>query len=396
MRILVVQESDWFDRGPLTSHHLLERLSKRGHEIKVIDYEKDWSSSKDRGLISQRNVFCGMHKVIKESSVIVIRPSIIRIPILNYFSLINTHTNEIRQQINEFKPDVIIGFGILNAYIAIHFAGKRNIPFIYYIMDELNQLVPQTYFRFLAKLIERKNMKNADKAISNSEGLRDYTIMMGAQKGKTDIIRSGVDVDHFKKSDDRQLIREKFGIDENDVVLFFMGLLYSYSGLKEVALELAKIENRNLKLMLLGKGDLWKELHDLKNRPELKDKIIIIDWVPYSEIPGYLAASDICILPAQSNDIMRNIVPIKMYEYMAAGKPVIATNLPGLIKEFGYNNGITYVNRPEDTLAKALELQGNNLINSEGIKSRRFVEEYGWDKLTDKFEDILNDAVAQH
>ena len=39
MRILVVQESDWIVMGPHQSHHLMERLSERGHEVRVIDYE---------------------------------------------------------------------------------------------------------------------------------------------------------------------------------------------------------------------------------------------------------------------------------------------------------------------------------------------------------------------
>ena len=48
----------------------------------------------------------------------------------------------------------------------------------------------------------------------------------------------------------------------------------------------------------------------------------------------------ICLLPAHKNEIMMNIVPIKIYEYMAMGKPVIATKLPGLVKEFGEDSGI--------------------------------------------------------
>ncbi len=393
MRILVVQESDWLNRGPHTSHHLMERLSQRGYEIRVVDYEIDWPSSKDKKLVSKRNIFYDVHKAIEDSTITVIRPPIIKLPVLNYLSLVYTHTKEIKRQIIEFKPDVIIGFGILNANIAIRLAKQNNIPFIYYLMDELNQLVPQAYFRYFAKLIERNNTKNAEKVISISENLRDYTIMMGAEREKTEVIRSGVDLDHFKKSNGRQLIREKYGIDEADIVLFFMGWLYSFSGLKETAQELAKIEYCNLKLMILGKGDLWDTLQDLKRRRELNDKITIIDWVPYEEIPDYLAAADICILPAYKNDIMRNIVPIKMYEYMAAEKPVIATDLPGLIKEFGSNNGIIYIKNPGDTPAKALEIHKKNLMNTEGVKSRRFVERYSWERLTDKFEGILNNVI---
>ena len=182
MKILVVQESDWIEKGPHQSHHLMERLSKRGHEVRVIDYEILWREHKKKELISKREVFRNVHKVVDEGGVTVIRPSIIKLPVLDYLSLVYTHRKEIERQIEEFKPDVIVGFGILNANIAIRLAKKRGIPFVYYIIDELHRLVPQKYFQWLAKYVESKNMKNADKVISINEGLREYTIRMGAER----------------------------------------------------------------------------------------------------------------------------------------------------------------------------------------------------------------------
>ena len=67
-----------------------------------------------------------------------------------------------------------------------------------------------------------------------------------------------------------------------------------------------------------------------------------------------VAASDICILPAYPDEeIMQDIVPIKIYEYMAMSKPVITTKLPGIMMEFGEDNGISYVDKPEDVVLKA-------------------------------------------
>ncbi len=57
LRIMVVQESDWVEKGPHQSHHLMERLSEDGHEIRVIDYEIGWRKLPHKGLISKRRVF---------------------------------------------------------------------------------------------------------------------------------------------------------------------------------------------------------------------------------------------------------------------------------------------------------------------------------------------------
>ena len=48
MKILLVQESDWLKRNPHQQHHLMERLSLRGHEITVIDYNIDWKKESEK------------------------------------------------------------------------------------------------------------------------------------------------------------------------------------------------------------------------------------------------------------------------------------------------------------------------------------------------------------
>lgn len=53
-------------------------------------------------------------------------------------------------------------------------------------------------------------------------------------------------------------------------------------------------------------------------------------------------------------EVMMNMLPIKMYEYMACEKPVIARKLPGIVKEFGERSSVVYVNKPEDNLEKAI------------------------------------------
>jgi len=101
--------------------------------------------------------------------------------------------------------------------------------------------------------------------------------------------------------------------------------------------------------------------------------------------------SDMSLLLAYDNEVMRNIVPIKMCEYMASGKPVISTSLPGIMKEFGYDNGVTYVDQPAEVLKKAIELcNDDGSIREQGARARRFVEKYSWDKITDEFQDILD------
>lgn len=393
MKILVVQESNWLDRGPHQSHHLMERMVRRGHEVRVIDFEILWRQNPERKLVSHREVFAAPSKAIPGTTISVIRPPVIHLPVLEYISLLYSHRKEIIRQLDEFKPDVVVGFGILNARIAISQCHQRGVPFVYYIIDELHRLVPQPQFQWLARTVEQKNMQTSDLVLSINEGLREYTIEMGAPREKTQVIRAGVNLDWFNNAD-RNKKRKELGIADDDIVLFFMGWLYDFSGLKEVAEALSRQpEDSKLKLLVVGKGDLWDYLQNVRAKPDMADKIIMTGWQPYDTIPDFIIAADICLLPAQKNDIMKNIVPIKMYEYLAAGKPVIATNLSGIMKEFGTKNGVMYIDRPEFVLETAYAMAKNGSIISCGNSARKYVQNLDWGNITDLFEHAIKEEL---
>ncbi|MDO8636598.1 MAG: glycosyltransferase, partial [Dehalococcoidia bacterium] len=159
MKILITQETDWLKRNPLQQHHLAETLSLRGHEIRVIDDELLWRQQGKKESYSRREVFQNVSKIYPGGQVTVIRPGIIKFPSLEYVSLIATHRKEIQRQIKEFKPDVIIGFGILNSYLAVKAAQKNNIPFVYHWLDVLHWLIPFKPFQPVGQMIESKTLK---------------------------------------------------------------------------------------------------------------------------------------------------------------------------------------------------------------------------------------------
>ncbi len=394
MKILIVQDTDWIRRNPIQQTHLAERLALRGHEIRVIDYEILWRTEGKKELFSKREVF-HVSRVFDEVSLPVIRPGILKIPVLDYFSMLFTYTKEINRQIVDFRPDVIISNDILTTYISYRAAKKNNVPTIYYAIDIEHRLVPFKFLQPLGKKIEARNIRTADSVISINEMLREYTIRMGAKSSKTMVIRAGIDSERYDPTIDGSEIRKRYGLSEDDIVLFFMVWLYDFSGLKEVAVELAKIraQKPNIKLLIVGDGDAYDDLQKIREENNLADHMILTGKQSFEDIPIYLAAADIYLLPAYNNEIMRDIVPIKMYEYMAMGRPVISTKLPGVMKEFGEGNGIIFVERTEDVLPRALELINNRDIDNLGRKARSFVQRNSWDRITDKFEAVLLDVI---
>ena len=394
MKILITQETDWLKRNPAQQHHLAEMLSLRGHEIRAIDYELLWKTQGKREFYSRRQVFNNVSKIHDGAKVTVIRPSIIKIPCLDYVSLMFSHKKEVKRQIKEFSPDAIIGFGILNSYLAAIMVRDNIIPFIYYWIDVLHKLIPSKLFQPIGKRLESVTLKRADRVLVINDKLREYVINLGAPQERAQVLRAGIDTNQFSPSISGEPIKKQYGLMEEDTVLFFMGWLYKFSGLKEVALQLAESKTRSLKLFVVGEGDTYEELQQIREEYHLHDRIILTGKKPYEEIPAFIAASDICLLPAYPwESIMQDIVPIKMYEYMAMGKPVISTRLPGIVEEFGKDNGVAYVDRPEDVISKAIELARDGSAKKLGLKGREFVERNSWDKITDGFEEILEQVI---
>ncbi len=395
LRILVVQESDWVERGPHQSHHLLERLRRRGHQVRVVDFEIGWRTRTAKGLLSRREEFTSPAKVVEGSDIAVVRPASVHLPLLDYASVIVTHSIEIRRQLRVFQPDVVLGLGLLNGFVGIRLARKAGVPFVYYLIDELHRLVPEPALLGLARVVEQANVRRASLVLSINQALWEYTIAMGAHPERAKILPAGVDLERYMVTHNGSDVRRRHGWGPDDFILFFMGWVYRFSGIREVAESVVSQTGgeRTLRLVVVGKGDSWTTLERLASQKSAEGSISLIDFRPFAEMPSYLAAADVCLLPALPVPTMQNIVPIKMYEYLAAGKPVIATRLPGLVKEFGEGHGVVYVDSPSQVVPKARELARQGMLRQLGEQGRAFVSGNDWKTITDRFESYLVDLT---
>lgn len=372
----------------------------RSHQIRVIDYEVRWTSTEKLPVLSRRRIYEDFSKVQEEAEITVIRPGILRLPLLEFISILVSHTREIRSQIKHFSPDVILGFGILNALLGLLFARRKGIPFLYYLIDELHALVPNRILQPLAKLIESYVLRHAFGVFVINERLREFAIRLGANPRQTYVIRAGVDPERFSTADGTE-IRQRLGVGTKDVLLFFMGGMFSFSGIREVVNDLVTARSKypEIKFLIVGRArsaDFQEELNRVIRSNELEDRVFLLGWQPYEQIPFLLAAADICLLPAYDNEVMHNIVPIKIYEYMISGKPVVSTQLPGIVTEFGYGNGVSYVDGPSEVIAKVVDMIKNRTdLEQQGRRARAFVKRYTWDSVVDEFEENLEGVILE-
>jgi glycosyltransferase involved in cell wall biosynthesis len=131
-------------------------------------------------------------------------------------------------------------------------------------------------------------------------------------------IPNGADVEHFAKA--AQPAPELYGV--RRPIIGFVGGLSEWVDLELVA-ELAR-QRPDWSFVLIGPASIDTScVQPYRN-------VCLLGARPYADLPKYLAAMDVGLIPFKHNDVTYHADPIKAYEYLAAGLPVVATALPAL------------------------------------------------------------------
>jgi len=243
-------------------------------------------------------------------------------------------------------------------------------------------------------MIEKITTSIIDCMVALSEGERkDYIAFSVSKPDKMVTIHSGVDVTRFMKA--RVSIEEKkmsLGLNTKGVVVGTIGWLLPIKGplylLK--AFEVIWQTNPGIQLVYVGKGDLEEDLRKEAYRIGVSDKVAFLGW--RDDIPEIMQVLDIFVLPSLNEGMGRVLV-----EAMAAGKPIVASNvggIPDLVKD-GHNG---FLVKPGDVgdLSFAIRklLDDKKMREEMGKKGRAMAKDYSVEKMVDKI-DALYTALYQ-
>jgi GT2 family glycosyltransferase/glycosyltransferase involved in cell wall biosynthesis len=114
---------------------------------------------------------------------------------------------------------------------------------------------------------------------------------------------------------------------------------------------------------------------------------------PYAELPGWLHSFDICIIPFKLNDLILHTNPVKLYEYLSAGKPVVATPLPELVL---LEDGLVHIAGTKETFLEKLSSAMSECGDLEKVNARRrWAAEQTWDDRADKFCRVIRSCLPK-
>ena len=378
MNILIIHEIDWINKVIFEPHHLSELFSKDGHNVFVIDCP----DTKNKNIIAnlKTQIIYNYSRVYDDASITLIHPPSILIKGLNRISHFLTCKKTIRQTILENKIDIIFLYGsITNGIQTIQVAEELKIPIIFRLLDVAHGLVTIPILKNLAKKYESKVLSNSSKILTTTPDLSRYAIQMGAKKESVESFSLGINIIDFKPLEKDMLFAESLGISDHDDVIIFVGTIYPFAGLIELVnnFESLEKENCNIKLVIVGGGPSYNKLQKLVIAKKLETKVILTNFISQKDIPKYISLADICINPFQINYVTNRILPTKIIEYFACGKPVLSTPLAGT-KELLPNEdyGILYSNSENFAKTLSILLLNKSRLNQLGRQGLEYVQKH--------------------
>jgi len=172
-------------------------------------------------------------------------------------------------------------------------------------------------------------LRMPDLIVTSSPQLRDILCdRYGLSPGKFLVVSNGADPELFKPLDSKTC-RKKLQLDPDGLYLAFIGSLRKWHGLEQIILAMAQLTVKfpNVQLLLVGDGEERKKIEGLIAQHQLESQVRMFGAKPFNEIPDYINAADICLGSFVEKP---GISPLKVFEYMACGKPLICNAVGGL------------------------------------------------------------------
>jgi teichuronic acid biosynthesis glycosyltransferase TuaH len=223
---------------------------------------------------------------------------------------------------------------------------------------------------------ELHNLQRADRVVVVSEPLAEKWRGLGAE---VVLIPNGVDDDLFA------------GVDEmpfpDDVLL--PGPIAGFVGHLSNRIDLSLLEalaGRGVSILMVGPHQTSFEMERIRHLLDRPN----VQWVgpkPFTELPPYLKAMDVGMTPYTDTPFNRGSFPLKTLEYLAAGRAVVATDLPSIRS---LDTDLVRIATGPDSFANAVEAGLAEIRTPELVRARReFAHDHSWDSRADTFSRVL-------
>jgi glycosyltransferase involved in cell wall biosynthesis len=237
--------------------------------------------------------------------------------------------------------------------------------------------------------------RGVDHVVTVSEPLRRRTIdRWRLDPAKVTTVSNGAEVDLFADREAAPVLKARLGLGDGPVVIF-VGSFRPWHGLKILVEAFAQVitAHSTARLLLVGDGPVRSELEARVSELGLSSHVVFTGEVPHPEVAGLLRSADVAVVSPRSSGASLYQSPLKLFEYMAAGKAVVAPATPN-IEQVATHKVNAYLVPPEDPVAlgqAVIELLRNAQLRSAlGQTARQHaLDRHSWSHTTSELESIM-------
>jgi len=302
-------------------------------------------------------------------------------------------TNEVRKVCQKNKIDIIYGWWPVAFWASI----LSRTPYVV-DMPEFLEIMYEAFRKplpFLMKPILKTFQtivaKKSRAVITESQRAIEEWVNRGVNRNKIYCAPYGIEIEIFNKKSNKT--RNKLGIPKNDKMIMFHGDISFDDG---IDILLDAVKDLDVWCVIVGDGppEYVNYLKTLASK-----KTIFTGWVNYSEIPDYLASSDVYVAPFRSSNYTNTTHPLKQMEAMAAGKPVICSKIKAFSEAVTDRKDIILVEPGNSQILKETirsvlkDKKMQDLLSKNAIKTAK--EKFSWQKRVKVDEEMIKKAYKQ-
>lgn len=364
----MVQEVDYLEKVIYEIHEFPEMLAAAGHDVTFFQFQEGAIRNK-KNLFRERVISGRVHT---ESKITLVGPHQFGIPAVDRLWATVSCVPALVKLFRKGKFDVVLNFAVPTYGLQVLAIAKLfRVPVVHRSLDVSHEL--RGVFRTPILLVEKILYKFVDYISANNPAMKKYCDGLSGRSKPTVVNYPPLDLRHFSPGARDQELCKQLGIGRSNQVITYLGSFFYFSGLPEVVTSFAVQSERNpdLKLLLIGGGEQELELKNLVSKLQLENRVIFTGYVPYSELPRYLALADVAINPLKVSKVSSIAFPHKVLQYLATDLTVVSTRLDGLVSAIDGMPGLHWVESPEACLDLATDLLGQPTLQTDRESVRR-------------------------
>jgi glycosyltransferase involved in cell wall biosynthesis len=229
----------------------------------------------------------------------------------------------------------------------------------------------------------------AERIVVVTKGAIEFYKGKGIAESKMSAVPNGIDLKDFAQPEPREAARNRLGLSLDKIIALYIGRLDGWKG-TDTLLEASKGLPQDIVVAIIG-----GEREQIEQLRAKYPHVIFVGYRPYRDLASNQAAGDMLILPntATNETSVQFSSPLKLFAYMAAKRPIIASDLPSIREIISDDSAVFFEPDNAASLRGAIIQVAGDLGGAQKVADRAYADigQYSWERRAEKIKDFIKE-----